>query len=218
MFPRNLFLGDSSLALQFLMAMGVSLLAKLPLGSISILTIQRAVTLGFCRAFLPTLGAMMGNAIFGVLAALGSGYLSTRLMGGRIWFQPVAGAVLMFIGARLLTSGRRDGLKIGESFGLGQLGFLMFILVIANPLTLGFYIAAFAAMGFESPAVLSWQSFILGGGILVGTVVWFVSLCALAGRFHHKLNDSVLERIRKVVGIFILFLGVLSVSALLVKL
>jgi len=58
-------MSDPHPALMFLAAVGVSLLAKLPLGSISILTIQRAMTLGFRRAFLPTLGAMARDKPWG---------------------------------------------------------------------------------------------------------------------------------------------------------
>ena len=211
-------MSDAHLAVKFLAAVGVSLLAKLPLGSISILTIQRAMTLGFRRAFLPTLGAMAGDAIFGVLAALGSGWLSGSIMGGGKWLRLAAGIVLLFIGTRLLIQKETgDGVQARESFGLGQLAALKFTLVITNPLTLGFYIAAFAGLGLDSPAVLAAQSFVLGGGILAGALVWFVSVCALAGRYNQRINEKTLELIRKGVGIIILFLGAFSFIAGMVK-
>ena len=53
MFPETLIPGNLSIALQFFLAVGVALAAKLPLGAISILTIQRAMSLGFWRAFRP---------------------------------------------------------------------------------------------------------------------------------------------------------------------
>ena len=211
-------MSDPHPALMFLAAAGVSLLAKLPLGSVSILTIQRAMTLGFGRAFLPTLGAMAGDAVFGVLAALGSGYVSGSILGGGNWLRLTTGIVLLFIGARLLMQKETgDGLHDRESFGLGQLAVLKFTLVITNPLTLGFYIAAFAGLGLESPAVLAAESFVLAGGILAGALVWFVSVCALAGRFNRRIHEKTLKLIRKGVGIIILFLGAVSFIAGMVK-
>jgi threonine/homoserine/homoserine lactone efflux protein len=211
MFPETLVPADPSVLLQFFLAVGVALVAKLPLGSISILTIQRAMSLGFRRAFLPTLGAMTGNTIFGVLAALGSGYLSTSIIGSRIWLRFVASVVLVFIGTRLLNDRKEDRPDTRESFGLLQLAFLKFTLVLTNPLTLGFYIAAFAALGLESPGVFAGQSFVLGGGILFGTITWFLFICAAASRFQHKASDLLLNRIRKGVGVLLIILGLVSV-------
>jgi threonine/homoserine/homoserine lactone efflux protein len=217
MFPETLIPADPSVLFQFFLAVGVALVAKLPLGSISILTIQRAMALGFRRAFLPTLGAMTGNTIFGVIAALGSGYLSTSIIGSKIWLRLVASAILVFIGTRLLNDRKEDHTDTKESFGLWQLAFLKFTLVLTNPLTLGFYIAAFAALGLESSGVFAGQSFVLGGGILFGTISWFLFICAAASSFHQKVSDMLLTRIRKGVGAFLIILGLVSVVAVLVR-
>ncbi len=207
---------DLPLYLQFFLASGVALAAAAPIGAISILTIQRALSLGFWRAFRPTLGAVAGNGIYGVIAALGSGYLSTSIIGSRLWLRLIGSTILVVIGTRLLTERRKDRQDPGESFGLLQLGLLKFTLVLSNPLTLGFYIAAFAALGFGSPGVFTRQSLILGGGIISGALIWFTFICAAAGRFHLKVSDVLLDRIRRVIGILFVVLGILSaVSAIL---
>lgn len=194
----------------------MALIADLPIGSVSILTIQRAMSLGFRRAYLPTLGATMGSTVFGVLAALGSGYLSNVIAGGEAWLRLLAGVILIFIGTKMLTY-RSEGPEIMESFGVGQLAFFKFTLVITNPLTLAFYTAAFAAFGLESSSVFTWQSLVLGGGILTGTVVWFLLICTLASRFYRKLSNTILMRIRKGVGIIIVILGLVSAITFLLK-
>jgi threonine/homoserine/homoserine lactone efflux protein len=216
-FPHILPSEVQSSTLQFFLAVGVAFTANLPLGSISILTIQRAMSLGFRRAFLPTLGAMMGNGTFGVIAALGSGYLSTSIIGSRIWLRLVASAILMLIGTRLLTERGEDRLDLKESFGLPHLAFLKFTLVLTNPLTLGFYVAAFAALGLESPRIFSRQTVVLGSGIVFGTITWFLLLCTAASRFHLRLSDILLGRIRRGVGILMVLLAVISATSVLVK-
>ena len=161
---------------------------------------------------------MAGDTVFGVLAALGSSYVSGFHMGGGNWLRLAAGIVLLFIGTRLLTQRETgDGRQTRESFGLGQLAALKFTLAITNPLTLGFYIAAFAGLGLESPGVLAAQSLALASGILAGALVWFVSVCALAGRFNRRIHEKTLKLIRKGVGIIILFLGAVSFIAGIVK-
>jgi len=215
MFPETLIPGNPSVVLQFFLAVGVALAAKLPLGAISILTIQRAMSLGFRRAYLPTLGAMIGNGIFGVIAALGSGYLSTSIIGSKLWLRLIGSIILVVIGTRLLTDRREDRPDIKESFGLLQLGLLKFTLVLSNPLTLGFYIAAFAVLGLESPGIFTGQSLVLGGGIIFGTIAWFLFICAAASRFHLKVSNTLLHRIRTGVGVLFLFLAIVSAASVL---
>jgi len=219
MFPPNMVTDDPALPLQFLLATGLALAACLPIGSVSILTIHRAVSLGFRRAYLPTIGASVANTIFGVIAARGSGYLSAVITGERVWLKLLAGVILVFIGTRLLTH-RPEGSDephVRQVFGSGQAGILMFTLVITNPLTLGFYIASFAALGLKSPSVLTGHSLALGGGILAGTVIWFIFLSAAASRFHLKLSLPMLETIRRVAGVVILLLGAVSLLTVLIK-
>jgi threonine/homoserine/homoserine lactone efflux protein len=208
--------GDLPLFLQFLLAAGVALAAAAPIGAISILTIQRALSLGFWRAFRPTLGAVAGNGIYGVIAALGSGYLSTSIIGSKVWLRLIGSTILVVIGARLLTDRRKDRQDPGGSFGQLQLGLLKFILVLSNPLTLGFYIAAFAGLGLGSPGIFARQSLVLGGGIIFGALIWFTFICVAAGNFHLKLSDVLLDRFRRVIGALLVILGILSaVSAIL---
>jgi threonine/homoserine/homoserine lactone efflux protein len=217
MFSQSLIPSDPSYFFQFILAAGVALAAAAPIGAISILTIQRAISLGFMPAFLPTLGAVMGNGIFGVIAALGSGYLSTSIIGSRVWLRLMGSVILMLIGARILTRRREDLQDRREVFGKLQLGLLKFTLVLSNPLTLGFYLAAFAMLGLESTRLLSARSFVLGGGIIFGAILWFVFICTAAAKFHLKVGDALLGRIRVGVGIILVLLGMFSAVSLLVR-
>jgi threonine/homoserine/homoserine lactone efflux protein len=93
MFPETLIPVDPSIPLQFFLAAGVALAAAAPIGAISILTIHRAMSIGFWRAFWPTLGAVTANGIFGVIAALGSGYLTSTIMGSKFWFKLIGSVI-----------------------------------------------------------------------------------------------------------------------------
>lgn len=217
MFPDTLLSGDQSIPLQFFLSAGVALAAAAPIGPISILTIQRAMSLGFWRAFWPTLGAMTANGIFGVIAALGSGYLTSAIMGGEFWLRLLGSIILIVMGLRLLTHHRTDGKKPKEGFGNFQLAFLNFTLVLSNPLTLGFYLAAFTMLGLKSPHIFAGQSFAMSSGIVFGALVWFSFICIAAGKFHLKLGDVFLHRIHRGVGILFVLLGLVSAASTLMK-
>jgi threonine/homoserine/homoserine lactone efflux protein len=217
MFPETLIPADPSFLLQFFLAAGVALAAAAPIGAISILTIQRAISMGFWRAFLPTLGAVTGNGIFGVIAALGTGYLTTSIMGSKIWLRFIGSVILVIMGLRLYTHRRMGKPVADESFGPFQLGMLNFTLVLSNPLTLGFYLAAFAVLGLKSAHLLAGESFTMGGGIVFGALIWFIFICTAASRFHLKVGDVLLGRIRRGVGVLFIILGLVSVVSALVR-
>lgn len=217
MLSQFLIPSDPSIWVQFLLAAGVALAAAAPVGAISILTIQRAVSFGFRPALVPTLGAVTGNGIFGVIAALGSGYLTSSIIGSRVWLRLIGSVILVVIGTRILTSKKEDRQDTKEGFGQLQLGLLKFILVLSNPLTLGFYLAAFAMLGLESSRLFTLESLSLGGGIVFGALIWFTIICTAAGRFHLKVGDILLVRIRLGVGMIFLVLGIFNGVSTLLK-
>lgn len=216
MHPETLFSGVSSGPLQFLLSAAVALAAAAPIGPISILTIQRALSLGFWRAFWPTLGAVAANGIFGVIAALGTGYLTSTIMGGKFWLRLIGSIILIAMGLRLSSRHHIDRTAPQESFGPFHLTLLNFTLVLSNPLTLAFYLAAFTLLGLRSARLFALQSFTLGGGIVFGAMAWFTLICIMAGKFHLKIGDVLLNRIRTGVGVLFVILGLVSAVSVLV--
>ena len=213
MFPETLLSGVHSGSLQFFLAAGVALAAAAPVGPISILTIQRAMSFGFWRAFWPTLGAVTANGIFGVIAALGTGYLTSAIMGGKFWLKLIGSIILVAMGFRLYTYRHIDRADPREGFGPVQLGLLNFTLVLSNPLTLAFYLAAFTLLGLKSSHPFARQSFTMGAGIVFGALVWFSFICIAAARFHLKVGDVLLHRVRAGVGVLFVLLGLVSAAS-----
>ncbi len=207
MFPEDLPFTAQPGSLQFLLAAGVALAAASALGPISILTIQRAMFLGSRRAFWPTLGAVTADGIFGVVAALGSGYLTSAIMGNRVWLRLIGTIILVAMGLKLYSHHRMDRDVSRESFGSLQLGLLNFTLVLSNPLTLAFYLAAFAVLGLRSEHLFAGQSLTLGAGVVSGSLAWFSFVCIAAGRFRLRVGGSLLRRFRMAVGVLFVLLG-----------
>jgi len=215
MFAENLLTGVQSGPPLFFISAVVGFAAAVPLGPISILTIQRAMSLGFWRAFWPTLGAVIADGIFGIIAALGSGYLTSAIMGGKFWLKMVGSMLLLAIGAKLLTLRSPEKTVPREDFRPVQLAALNFTLVLSNPLTLAFFLAAFTFLGLDSGRILLQQSLVIGAGVILGTLFWFVLICAIAGIFHRKVNDLFLQRVRVGVGGLFILMGVFSAVTVL---
>jgi threonine/homoserine/homoserine lactone efflux protein len=215
MFAQGLISGPYSGSSLFFISAVIGFAAALPLGPISILTIQRAMTLGFWRAFWPTLGAIAADGLFGVFAALGSGFLTSFILGNSFWLKLVGSGLLLTMGAKLLTLRPIDRTVSGEDFSLLQLTALNFTLVLSNPLTLAFFLAAFTFMGLDSGRHIIGQSIVMGAGITFGTLLWFVFICGTAGIFHKKVGDLFLNRARAGVGGLFVIIALLSAASVL---
>jgi len=190
--------------------------AALPLGPISILTIQRAMTLGFWRAFWPTLGAVSADGLFGVFAALGSGFITAFVFGNGFWLKLLGSGLLLAMGAKLLTLRPIDRTVPGDDFGPLQLTALNFTLVVSNPLTLAFFLAAFTFMGLDSGPQIFNRSLVVGAGVCFGTLIWFILICGTAGIFHQKVGDVFLNRARAGVGGLFVIIALLSAATVLI--
>jgi len=173
------------------------------------------MTLGFWRAFWPTVGAIAADGLFGVVAALGSGFISSIILGNSFWFKLLGSVILLAMGAKLLTLRPIDRTVPGEDFGLLQLIALNFTLVLSNPLTLAFFLAAFTFVGLDSGHHIVDQSFVVGAGVIFGTLIWFVLICGAAGIFHRKVGDLFLNRARAGVGGLFVIIAILSAASVL---
>jgi threonine/homoserine/homoserine lactone efflux protein len=215
MFAQSILSGPHPGSSFFFISAIVGFAAAVPLGPISILTIQRAMTLGFWRAFWPTVGAIAADGLFGVVAALGSGFISSIILGNSFWFKLLGSVILLAMGAKLLTLRPIDRTVPGEDFGLLQLITLNFTLVLSNPLTLAFFLAAFTFVGLDSGHHIVGQSLVVGAGVTFGTLIWFVLICGAAGIFHRKVGDLFLNRARAGVGGLFVIIAILSAASVL---
>ncbi len=81
---------------------GISIAA--PVGPIGLLCIRRALAEGRWAGFVSGLGAATAAAIYGVVAALGLGALTTFLLAHQRWLQIGGGLFLLWLGAQTLRA------------------------------------------------------------------------------------------------------------------
>jgi len=215
MFFQSILNGSHPYSALFLISIVAGFAAALPLGPISILTIQRAMTLGFWRAFWPTLGAIAADGLLGGIAALGTGIITSFVLGNSFWFKLFGSVLLLAMGAKMLTLKPIDRTIPGGDFGTLQLTALNFTLVLSNPLTLIFFMAAFTFVGFDPSRHILGQSLVVGAGVITGTLTWFVLLCSTAGILHRKVDDVFLNKARAGVGGLFVIIALLSAASTL---
>jgi threonine/homoserine/homoserine lactone efflux protein len=79
----------------------IGILVAAPVGPVNVLCIQRAIERGFWGGIAAGLGAMLGDGLIALCAALGVGAISGAVAYHRVTIQVLGGLVLVVFGLKL---------------------------------------------------------------------------------------------------------------------
>ena len=200
----------------------IGILVSAPVGPVNVLCIQRAIERGFWGGIAAGLGAMLGDGLVALCAALGVGAISGAVQYHRMTIQVLGGLVLIAFGARLffatprivpMAMGARAETLRDFVWDIPQ----TFLLTITNP---GAVLGLFAIFGGVSSFV-EVESYVdaltIVAAVMGGSFLWWFSLSHLIGRFRHLLNEQRLRLINQITGLLLLGFGVLLIGEVLLK-
>jgi threonine/homoserine/homoserine lactone efflux protein len=200
----------------------IGILVSAPVGPVNVLCIQRAIERGFWGGIAAGIGAMLGDGLVALSAALGVGAISGAVQYHRMTIQVLGGLVLVAFGARLVFAAPRVVPMAMGSRSETLRDFVWdipqtFILTITNP---GAVLGLFAIFGGVSTFV-EVESYIdaltIVAAVMGGSFLWWFGLSHLIGRFRHLLNERRLRLINQVTGFLLLSFGVLLVGEVALK-
>ncbi|MFN3623743.1 MAG: LysE family translocator [Hyphomicrobium sp.] len=198
----------------------IGILVAAPVGPVNVLCIQRAIERGFWGGIAAGLGAMLGDGLIALCAALGVGAISGAVQDHRMAIQFVGGIVLVAFGAKLYfapprfapvtqVEGRAETLR-DFVWDIPQ----TFLLTITNP---GAVLGLFAIFGGVSTFV-EVHSYIdaltIVAAVMGGSLAWWVSLSHLIARFRHRLSLGRLVLINRIAGLLLVSFGLLLIGEL----
>lgn len=190
---------------------GISIAA--PVGPVGLLCIQRTLLRGRIAGFVSGLGAATADAMYGSVAGFGLGVVSGFLVRERIVIHFVGGALLMALGIRgLLRRPAEHAVATRpDQRGLFWSYASMFLLTIANPMTILSFTAIFAGLGVASSinGYIAASTTVLG--VFLGSAIWWFALSGLASLSRNRFHPRALRRVNQVSGIVILTFGVYGV-------
>ncbi len=200
----------------------IGILVSAPVGPVNVLCIQRAIERGFWGGIAAGLGAMLGDGLVALCAALGVGAISGAVQYHRMTIQVLGGLVLVAFGARLffatprivpMAMGARAETLRDFVWDIPQ----TFLLTITNP---GAVLGLFAIFGGVSTFV-EVESYVdaltIVAAVMGGSFLWWFSLSHLIGRFRHLLNEQRLRLINQITGLLLLSFGVLLIGEVVLK-
>ena len=187
-------------------------------GPISLLCLRRALNDGFWAGLTSGLGAATADAIYGVVAAMGLATVTHFLIALQIPLQFFGGAFLIYLGidaARSQPPPRGEAAPTIKSSARLYLSTLL--LTLANPMTILSFIAAFAGLA-ENDFGRSWTApAFLVLGVFLGSSVWWIVLCSLAGKFGQNLTPARLRLINVLSGLCITGFGLWQLGKLALR-
>jgi threonine/homoserine/homoserine lactone efflux protein len=201
----------------------IGILVAAPVGPVNVLCIQRAIERGFWGGLAAGLGAMLGDGLIALCAALGVGAISGAVAYHRLTIEIVGGLVLVAFGLRLyFATPRFVPIVSGQEQKETLVDFVWdipqtFFLTITNP---GAVLGLFAIFGGVSTFVEVdgyIDALTIVAAVMAGSLAWWVGLSHLIARFRHLLSAPRLALINKVTGLLLLGFGGILVGEVILK-
>jgi threonine/homoserine/homoserine lactone efflux protein len=191
----------------FFKAALIGLSVAAPVGPIGLLCIQRSLTHGARIGFISGLGAAAADGLYGAIGAFGLVAI-TQFFVMLATPLAIAGAIfLSWMGWQMLRAKpAQQAAQAASAPHAGKAFLSVFILTLANPMTILSFVAVFAAIGGSSMAASagSGSTSIMLLGILSGSALWWLSLASSVALLRHKITARVMRRINQVAGLFLL--------------
>jgi threonine/homoserine/homoserine lactone efflux protein len=201
----------------------IGILVAAPVGPVNVLCIQRAIERGFWGGIAAGLGAMLGDGLIALCAAMGVGAISGAVAYHRLTIQVLGGLVLLAFGLKLYFATPRFVPVSSTTAHAETLRDFVwdipqtFLLTITNP---GAVLGLFAIFGGVSTFV-EVESYVdalaIVAAVMAGSLAWWVGLSHLIGRFRHLLDAGRLRLINQITGLLLSGFGVVLVGEVVMK-
>jgi threonine/homoserine/homoserine lactone efflux protein len=218
-----------SMTSLFFTAAGVGLAIAAPVGPMGMLCIRRTLTGGPRAGLAIGLGIATGDALYGLIAALGLVSISQFMLAYDRPLHLLAGLFLLYLGVRTLlqkapadtANGEQDGngnsnsSSNGKLAQVGRAGALRayassLLLTLTNPQTVIMFAALFTTLAprgaFSSTIALTTV-----GGVFCGSIAWWCFLVTVVSLARHAIGSKLRLAIDRFVGVMLAAFGVVEI-------
>lgn len=203
---------------HFYTGLKIGFLVAAPVGPIALLIMRRTLNEGRLAGFVSGLGAATADLLCGLVAALGVSAITTLIETHRGILQLVGGLFMVVLGVNTFRAKDPAAAKRPLHERNLFLAYLFtLLLTLSNPLTLLGMVAVIAAFNVGGPGQSHWENIVLGAGIFLGSTLWWLFLCNIAGWLGHKLGNQTLHVLNMVAGAAILGFGLWQLGELVVR-
>jgi threonine/homoserine/homoserine lactone efflux protein len=199
--------------LLFIKAFITGVITSLPSGPITFYALHRILEKGRKNGLAAGLGSATADTIFALIASLGVMQIDEFLTRHNLVVRIVSASVLILLGLRILLKKSlgqpKKPPKLHHEFRN------TFLIAIINPPTIFVFFQIFILFhiivdpqnkSFDIPTVV--------GGIMLGSISWWVTMSYLVGHFKKLVSDKFQLVIRKASGVLMIGMAVLALLGL----
>jgi len=171
----------------------IGFLIAVPVGPAAVLCIRRSITVGAMAGYMTGIGAALGDAVFGAVAAFGLSFVQQFVIEREAWLLGIGGLVLVVMG---WTTMRHRPRNVGDPVADDRehqfathfhYASSSFFITVFNPLTVMAFGAAFAGRNLAGVGASLPDATLLVAAVFCGALAWWTIICtasvALRGRF-----------------------------------
>ncbi|MBV9521828.1 MAG: LysE family transporter [Alphaproteobacteria bacterium] len=200
----------------FLKGIAVGAVIAVPVGPVGVLCVRRTIFEGRLFGFLSGLGAASADTFFGIIAGFGLTVIADTLLDYQGWLRGTGGVFLVYLGLTALRK-RVKAIEKPEKNAENLFGAYLstFVLTITNPVTILAFLGIFAAVGFTGEEATLASAATLVGGVLCGSLLWWLGLSLGAGLFRKSFREIHLLWLNRGSGALLTLSGIGLLASLL---
>ncbi len=178
----------------------------IPVGPIGIFCLRKTVQYGKRAGLLAALGATLGDTLYAIIATCGLTSISHFLIAGQGYLRLIGGIGLLYLGGKLVASKQ---LLLAPAYVPMQSRdwSSTFLLTLANPATIFFFLSVLTSLGVPSSNVQGLQ--FVSGLFLGSSFLWLLMVESVARLCQH-INPQVMTWVNRCVGLLLLGFGVIT--------
>ena len=185
----------------------VGLAIAAPVGPISVLCIGRTLSSGTGSGMASGLGAATADGIYAALAAFGLALVCDFFLQQQVFIRAIGGSFLLYLGVRYFFSRPRGAISSAQKGSRWADYASTFLLTLANPPTILFFLALFASLGIARDSSGGSAAGLLVAGVFVGSSVWWLILSLIVSLFRKKITIERMRWTNRFSGLILLGFG-----------
>ena len=192
-----------------------------PVGPAAALCIRRSITVGAVAGFMTGIGAALGDAVFGAVAAFGLSFVQEFVTRRESWLLGIGGIGLVIMG---WTTMRHRPRTVGDPVADDRehrvathfhYASSSFFITVFNPLTVMAFGAAFAGRNLAGVGGSLPDASLLVAAVFSGALAWWSIVCLGAVALRTTFTTKGLLWLNRVSGAVIMGFGVAALISLL---
>ena len=199
----------------------IGFLIAVPVGPAAVLCMRRSITVGAMAGYMTGIGAALGDAVFGAVAAFGLSFVQQFVIEREAWLLGIGGLVLVIMG---WTTMRHRPRNVGDPVADDRehrfsthfhYASSSFFITVFNPLTVMAFGAAFAGRNLAGVGASLPDATLLVVAVFCGALAWWTIICTASVALRGRFTGAGLLWLNRGSGAIILGFGLAALISLL---